>query len=1148
MENNERAGKVVREFKLTTLSLENKNTIFLLTILLALFGLIAYNTMPLELFPEINMPQVFVTTIYPGNPPIDIENLITRPLEKELNGITGLKELRSLSTQDASNIVVEFNTDINLSDALQDVKDAVDKAKSELPDDLDMDPMVTDFDINELPIIDINISGDYSVSELKDYADYLEDEIEAISEVSKVEVKGLNAREILLLVDPHKLENFQLSFQDIEDAVNFENMNISGGDLIVDKTSRSIRTSGEFKSISEIRDIVIKNEDDNLVYLRDVADVVDGFEDPQTFARLDQKPVVALQVIKKTGENLVNATDKIFKVIDESLKSGTLPENLSVVLANDQSEHVRKMVNNLENSIIMGVIFVVLVLFFFLGLRNSIFVGLAIPMSMFMSFTVLQLMGQTVNMMVLFGMVLALGMLVDNAIVTVENVYRFVHQGYSLFSASKHAVGEIAMPIISSTATTLAAFLPLVFWKGLVGEFMKVLPVTLIIVLTASLIYSLVMVPVLTLKYFKKSDEIKAPTKPRTLKIVGVMLLVAILSYIAGANSVGSILVMTAVLVLLNFLFLHRASVWFQENFLTWLENFYLKVLKFSLNGKRPVWVLTGTGLLMIFSIMFFAIRTPSVVFFPVNEPNFINIFAEMPVGTEITATNEFSAKLETKVFEVLAPYKDIVKSLLTTVGKGVVENEMDPPTNTPHKAMLRIDFVDYEERGGVNTSTVMKQLSAELLDKYPGVKISVAKDQSGPPTGKPINIEVKGEKFDKLLTVATEVQQYLETSDTPGVEGLKLNLDSGLPELVVQINRVSARRFGMSTAQIASTLRTALFGKEVSDFKEGEDDYPIRIRLKPEYRSDLASLMNLKITFRDQASGKIAQVPISSVADFQYGTTYNSVNRKDMDRVITVWSNVIEGFNASEVNTRLKALMADFKMPPGYSWKFTGEQEEQEETSKFLVGALLIALALIMLILVSQFNSFAKPLIIMASVIFSTIGVFLGLAAFKMDFVIIMTGIGIISLAGVVVNNAIVLIDYTDFLKLRAKKRLGMDEDDHLPINDAMECVIQAGCTRLRPVLLTAITTVLGLVPMAIGLNFDFITFFSRFDPQIYIGGDNAIFWGPMSWTVIFGLTFATLLTLVVVPAMYIIGSRIKLYFLRRFNKLSVASLTDKG
>lgn len=1138
MEKDQVTGKVVREFKLTTAALKNRSTIFLVILMLALFGITAYKTMSVEAFPEINMPYVFVKTVYPGNPPVDMENLITRPLEKEIHTITGIKELRSISTQDNSDITITFNTDMDIETALQDVKDAVDQAKSELPTDLDMDPIVMELDFNEFPILNINLSGDYSLDELKDYAEYLEDEIEAISEISKVEIKGLNEREIQVNVDHHKLESFELSFQDLEDAINFENMSISGGDLIVDKTSRTIRTIGEFSNLEEMRNIIVKHEKGHIVYLRDVAEVADGFEDPLTYARLERRPVVSLQVIKKSGENLLDATDQIFALLADAKKSGAIAKDLTIFLSNDQSEYVRGMVSNLENSIIMGVIFVILVLFFFLGLRNALFVGFAIPMSMFISFVWLDLMGSTINMMVLFGLVLALGMLVDNAIVVVENIYRFIHQGHSLFDAAKTAVGEIAMPIIASTATTLAVFFPLVFWKGMMGEFMKHLPITLIVVLTSSLFVALVLIPVLASKYIRKAEELPKPPLKRSLTIAGILIAVAALHYLAGINAPATFLVFMALLILLNVFFLHDAAHWFQTVFLTKMEHAYLRLLKFTLKGKRPVAVLVGTFFLLIAVFIFFGIRAPAVSLFPINEPSFINVFAELPVGSDISGTNAFMHTLEDEIFKEIEPHRPIIKSVLTTIGLGVAGENEFTTGNTPHKGMTTITFKDYEDRGGVLTSDIMKQLSAALLGKFPGVRITIAKNSMGPPTGKPINLEIHGRDIVPLITLTQDIQRYIESFNIQGIQGLRMDLDVGMPELTVNIDREKARRFGMSTAQIASTIRTALFGKEVSDYKEGEDDYPIMLRLDPKYRNDLTSLMNQKITFRSASSGKIMQVPISAVASFKHSTTYASVNRVDMDKAITLWSNVIEGYNTAEINNQLKPLMAKYEMPPGFEYKFTGEQEEQEETTEFLSKAMMIGLALILMILVTQFNSFVKPLIIMASVLFSTIGVFGGIATFRMDFIILMTGIGIISLAGVVVNNAIVLIDYIDFLKSNTKRRLGMYWHDNLPIDESIECIVQAGKTRLRPVLLTAITTILGLTPMAVGLNIEFGTLLTRLDPQIYFGGDNTIMWGPMAWTVIFGLTFATFLTLVVVPAMYLIGNRVKLSLAGRFGK----------
>ena len=1130
--------KLVREFRFTTLALQNRNTVFLLIGLLIVFGMMAYRAMPLELFPQVNLPYVFVNTIYAGNSPVDIENLITRPLEKEINTVSGIKQLRSVSAQDNSNIFIEFNSDVKIEKALQDVKDAVDKAKSELPNDLRVDPMVIELDFNEFPIINVNLSGDFSLDELKEHAEYLKDEIETIPEISKVQISGLNERQIQINVDPLKMEAFKMSFNDIENAVSAENTNSGGGDLVVDKTTRSLRIVGEFKRIEEIAGIIIKQEDGkDIAYLRDVAEVSDGFEDPLSFARLDRQPVVSLQVIKKARENLIVAIDKLNAILAKSLRGKAIPTNLTVTQSNDQSQYVRNMVSDLENSIVLGVIFVVGILFLFLGLRNALFVGLAIPMSMLISFIVLSALGATVNMMVLFGLVLALGMLVDNGIVVVENIHRFIGQGYSLFEAARYATGEIAVPIITSTLTTLAAFLPLLFWKGIMGEFMKHLPITLIITLSASLFVALVINPVLASRFIRREGETQRPLWKKSGRTLAVMAGLTVLFYGAGWTSLGTFILIMTLLVALYQLFLYDLSAWFQRQVLPWLEGHYLKLLRLTLRGKNSLWSLLAVFALLFLSIAFYGVRHGEVQFFPVNEPRFINVFAELPIGSDIQASNEFMLGLEERLYEVLKPELPYIESFLTTVGKGVGGENETSVGNTPQKGMVTITFVETQYRDGLKTSSLMKRLSAALLNRYPGVQIQLVKNQMGPPTGKPVNIELSGKDFPGLLQLVTDVQRTLSEKRVPGVEGLKLDIDLSKPELVIHIDRDSARRFGLSTAQIAGTIRTALFGREVSKFKEGEDEYPIVVRLAKEHRGQVAGLLNQKISFRSN-TGALMQVPISSVARFEYGTTFGSVNRLKMERVITLWSNIIEGYNANAVNARLQELMKAYPMPEGFAYKFTGEQEEQAETSAFLGRVMLIALALIAMILVLQFNSFVKPLIIMATVVLSTIGVFGGLALFKMDFVILMTGVGIISLAGVVVNNAIVLIDYTDYLKANAKKRLGLDEDDELSLEDTRECIQQAGRTRLRPVLLTAITTVLGLMPMAVGLNINFATLLSEFNPHIYFGGDNAIFWGPMSWTVIFGLSFTTVLTLVLVPCMVFLSHWIKLAGKARFKK----------
>jgi multidrug efflux pump len=1118
-----------RSFGLTNLSLKNKTSVFILTVLLTLFGLYSYNDMPKSLFPDIVMPTIMVQTVYPGNSPADIENLITRPIEKQIKSVKGIKNLTSNSVQDNSSIIVEFNTDVEVKIALQDVKDAVDKAKSDLPNDLDLEPMVMDIDFSEFPILNINLSGDFSLDDLKIYAEELQDQIESLTEISKVEITGLLNREITIKTDLHKMESNEISLRDIEDAINLENVSIAGGDILLGKSRRSVRTDAEFKKASEIENIIVKSEQGNIVYLKDIAEVIDGYEERKSYARLNKKPVVSLNIVKKSGENLLEATDQIMQLLETAKASQIIPSTLEISITNDQSEQTRKQLENLENSIIFGVILVILVLLFFLGLRNAIFVGLAIPLSMFISFVILGAMGTTMNMIVLFALILALGMLVDNAIVVIENIHRLYNEeGLSKFEAAKKGVGEIAVPIISSTATTLAAFFPLLFWDDMMGEFMGYIPTTLIIVLGSSLFVALVINPVVASTFILKDNRDKVNFS-KVAKITTVLLIIAALFYISGNIFMGSLLLTFALLTLLNSFVLSPISYWFQDSLLVRFEQFYANLLKWALNGYKPLLLLGFTGVLLISSIVFFIFKSPRVEMFPVNEPKYVNVFVELPIGSDITVTDSIAKQVENEIFDILTPYNEAVSSVMTNVGAGTTDpNEIGGGKGiTPNKARITINFKEYEYRKGISTGEIMKMISSDLL-KIPGVDISVDKNRDGPPMGKPINIEIRGEDFEKLLTISDEIKSSIEDAAIEGIEKLKVDLELSKPELLVTIDRDQARRLGVSTAQVASTIRTALFGKEISKFKDGEDEYPIILRLDDSYRFSVPALMNQRITFRSQSNGQIKQIPIATIANYSYNNTFGSVNRKDMKRQVTIFSNVLEGYNENLINDQLKQLLADKELPPGYALQFTGKQQEQEQTTAFLSKALLIAIALITLILVSQFNSAIKPIIIILTVVFSTIGVFFGLALFNMDFVIIMTGIGIVSLAGIVVNNAIVLIDYIDLLKTRKRKELQLEQDTPLETHLAMKCIEEGGQKRLRPVLLTAITTILGLLPMATGMNINFYTLLTELDAQIFFGGDNATFWGPMAWTVIFGLTFATFLTLIIVPVMYLLADRV--------------------
>ncbi len=1123
--NAEKIKGKLREFGLTSLAVDNATSVFILTFMIFVFGLQAYKEMPKEQFPDASFPTVFINTPYFGNSAADIENLISRPLENEIQSITGLESLQSTSMQDFSSITAEFDTDLEMEDAVRKVKDAIDRAKSELPNDLDQEPLVLEINTSEIPIMTVNMAGNFTMDELRSYAEYMEDEIEDINEVSGVDIKGALEREVHIDVDLYKMQALQVTFRDLENAIASENMNMSAGEIINNDFRRAVRVVGQFEDVEEIRNIIVKSENQRPIYLKDIANTTYGFQDRTSYARSGRSPVVSLDVIKRKGENLLNASDKIKALIEQAKER--LPEDLRISIFNDQSVYTRNEVSNLENSIISGVILVVLVLLFFLGLRNAMFVGLAIPLSMLTAIMWLSLTGVTMNIVVLFSLILALGLLVDNAIVVVENIYRYMQNGWSGKDAAKYGTGEVALPIIASTATTLAAFLPLAFWPGLMGEFMKYLPITLIIVLTSSLLVALVINPVFTSVFMKvdeQADTVNSRRRKRRNILIGVLLmfLVAGMGHVLNIQWLRNLLAIAAMITLLNFFLLRSAAFAFQNKMLPILEQLYDRFIRTALRKYFPYLIFAGTFLLLFFAMGLLGANQPKVVFFPNTEPIYINAFLELPMGKDIEATNNLVKKVEENIFETIAPYEHIVEEVLTQIGENTSDPNTPPePGVTPHKARITVSFVPTQERGGISTSKILDEMRTNLKG-YPGVRIIVDQNASGPPTGKPINLELQGENINELANLSEEVLAYINSNSIPGIEELKADVEIGKPELIINIDRDAARRYEVSTFDIANAVRTSIFGKEVSKFKEGEDEYPITVRLHEKYRNNITDVLSQKITFRNPANGAIVQVPISAVADISYSSTYSSIKRKDQQRMITIYSNVLEGYNANEIIAELEQLMQSYKMPQGYTYEFTGQQEQQAEDMDFLSTAFLIAIFSIFLIIVAQFNSIVSPFIIILSVLFSTIGVFLGYAFSGNDIVIIFTGVGIISLAGVVVNNAIVLIDYINLVIKRKRSERGLDDHERLAPDDIKECIIEGGATRLRPVLLTAITTVLGLIPLAIGFNFNFFTLISELDPHIFIGGDNTAMWGPMAWTIIYGLVFATFLTLIVVPTMY--------------------------
>lgn len=1143
-----------KEFSLSTWAINNKMTVYIIMIIILFMGVFAYYSMPREAFPEIVETKIYVSSVNPGNSAEDVEKFITQPLEEEFKNVSGVKEITSTTLQDYSIIVVEFEEDIAVSVAKQSIKDKVDQTKAEttwpvLPNGAKVEPNVFDLNFSEeMPILNVNLTGNYPIQQLKDYAEYLQDKIELLPQIKEATIRGVDEKEIEVAVDIYKMSASQVSFDDIINAIKGENSTISGGNIVTHGVQKNIRILGEINNPMELEDVVVK-KDDGIIFLKDIATINFQEKDPTTYAREYSKPVVMLDIKKRGGKNMIEAVEEIKEIVAAE-QENYLPKDLHISLTNDQSIKTENQVNDLVNNIIFGVILVVLVLMFFLGFRNALFVGLAIPLSMLMALFILSTFGFTLNTMVLFGLVMGLGMLVDNGIVVVENVYSLMSKGMPRRKAALQGMGEIAWPIIASTATTIAAFFPLGLWPGTIGKFMIFFPITLSVVLISSLFVALIINAMLTSEFMKIEEKNLTRRKlivwSLILLFVGTLLLVVGFVMDIGAfRGMGNLAILASILLWIYKYFLAGAVNYFQFRSLIKLEDFYERLLKFALRGRMAYVFLFGMIALLIVSFILVGIVQPKVLFFPENEPNQIITYIEFPQGTDIEKTNELTKKVEERIFQTISKYDDdgynyMIESGISQVGQGsgnpMVDGGMS--NDMPHKGKITLSMRDYQLRRGMKSSDVLEEVR-ESVKGFPGVSIIVEKDAAGPPVGYPINIELSGEDYDEMLREAENLRAFIGNMGIGGIEELKIDVNKNKPEMDVIVDRKKAGQLGISTGQIGQTLRRSIFGEEASTYKEGDNDYEINVRFSKKFQYDESALFNQPITFRNN-EGKIIQVPISAMVSTKNTASFSSIKRKDLKRTITVYSNVLGGYNATEIVNHLKEELQNYELPQNIDLAFTGEQEKQADNMGFLILALFYAIGGIMLILVTQFNSLSKTAIILTSVILSLAGVFLGMIIFQMDFVIIMTMMGIISLAGIVVNNAIILIDYTQILIDRKKDDLEMDYDEMLTKRQYFNLIVTGGKSRLRPVLLTAITTVLGLIPLAIGFNIDFFGLFIDYDPNIYLGGDNVIFWGPLAWTVIFGLTFATFLTLIVVPVMFflVIRSKIKLRKKKRIKK----------
>ncbi|WP_396194655.1 efflux RND transporter permease subunit [Flavobacterium sp.] len=1140
-----------KEFGISSWAIDNRVTVYIFTLLIVVTGLIAYVTMPREDFPEIIENKVYISSVFPGNSAEDVEKLIIKPLEKEFKNISGIEKITASSFQDYGMIIVEFGDKIGIEEAKTKIKDKVDIVKADtdwpnLDNGSKVEPSVFELNISEeVPILNINLKGNYTTQQLKKYGELLQDDIEEIAEVKKVDILGVDDKEVEIAVDIFKMTAAQVSFDDIQNAVKYENMTLSGGNLISQGSRNNIRIVGEIKDPKELENVIVKSFGGS-VYLKDIAKVSFKEKEKTTYAREKGREVVMLNVKKRSGQNMISAIEQVKEKI-ELAQENYLPKDLKIDLTNDQSSRVEHQVDELSNHIIFGIVLVMIVLMFTMGLRNSLFVGAAIPLSMLMAFTILSAFGMTLNTMVLFGLVMGLGMLVDDGIVVVDNVFANMKKGMPRVQASKIGIGEIAWPVISSTATTLMAFLPFALWPGTMGKFMIYFPLTLSVTLGASLFVAMIVNAAMTGGSMDIEDRNVTNRSAKTYSIIfGIIGVIFVILGNVYDSKLGRAIGHLAIIALgLMWLYKWKMYQWtqdFQHDFFPRMEEKYKNFLAKILTGKNAWYALGGIIAMLFLSFILLGVFPRKVLFFPDNIPNQAIVYIEYPQGTDIEKTNKATLFVEKQVINILSKYVDeknpdenfLAESIVSQVGVGAGNPNVDAgsASETPFKGKVTVNFSEFKFRQGVNTSDVLEEIRSKVKG-IAGAVVTVEKDSNGPPAGYPISIQLTGSDYDQMIAEADKMMAFINSKNIPGIEKLSVDVNKQSPELEVIVDRVNAGSTGVSTGQLGFNLRRSVYGQEISTYKEGDDDYNIVVRMQEDQRKNENILFNQSLTFRNQNNGQMMQVPISAVSKTEKTYTYNQIKRKGYKRIMTVYSNVLTGYNGDEITKQIATELNGYELPKGITYSFSGVQEEQGKNQSFLMYALFLAMAGITIIIVLQFNSVSKTIVILFTVLLSFSGVFYGYVIANMDFVILMTMMGIISLAGIVVKNGIVLMDFFVLLLDQKVRDKGVESHDDLNLEEIKEVIIESGKSRLRPVLLTALTAVLGLIPLAIGLNFDFFGLVTDLNPHLYMGGDNVIFWGPLAWTIIFGLTYATILTLVMVPVMFFLVKRTK-YWLR--------------
>ncbi len=1001
-------------------------------------GAYAYVGIPKESSPEIPIPTLYVSTSLEGISPEDSERLLVEPLETELSAITGLKQITSNGAEGHASVQLEFEPGFDSDEALDKVREGVDRAKSDLPEDA-TDPVVTEINTALFPILTAILSGPVPERMLNTISEELKDAIEGLSGVLEVDVGGERTELLEVLIDPTVFETYSISFEELISQINRNNRLIAAGAIESGAGRLVLKVPGLIENVEDVMSLPIKVRGDTVVTFADVATIRRTFKDPTGFARIDGQPALALEIKKRSGANIIETVAAVRELIDDM--RAEWPDSITVKYTQDESEQVQSMLSDLEANVIAAVILVMIVIVWALGVRSALLVGLAIPGAFLAGVTALWVMGYTMNLVVLFSLILVVGMLVDGAIVTTELADRRLQEGHSPRAAYAHAAKRMSWPIIASTATTLSVFFPLLFWTGTVGEFMKFLPITVILTLTASLFMALVFIPVV--------GGIIGKRPPQSAKDKATL-------YAAEQGDPRD---------------------------LTGFTGGYVKLLQFAI--LRPWMTLILAIAMLMGGFTAYAQFGNGITFFPEVEPDFAQVQVRARDNFSIYEQDALVRQVEQRLFA----YDEIASVYART---GSSNRDSADLIGT-----IQVEFTEWDER---RTAAMIGEEIRTEMAAIPGIDVQVQTASNGPSAGKPVNLRIKAHDAEVQQQVVNQIREKM--ADIGGFTDVTDSRPLPGVEWRIAVNRSEAARFGADISTLGQAVQLLTRGITVADYRPDDAEGSIDINVR--FPSDERTLEELQ-SLRVPTSAGL--VPISNFVTFEPSPRTGTITRVDQERVVTIEANVAPGVLVNDQTVALRSAIDAMDLPPGVEASFAGEAEDQQESMIFLAGAFITAIFLMFVILVIQFNTFYQAFVVMSAIVFSIAGVLFGLLVTGRPFGVVMGGIGVIALAGIVVNNNIVLIDtYNDL------KKAGLSP---------LEAALRTGAQRLRPVVLTSVTTALGLMPMVIGLN---INFFSR---EIVYGAPSTQWWTELSSAIAGGLVVATVLTLVVTPAMLMLGEK---------------------